>query len=67
MKPIPSYGDLMTLQAFVNSVKDGVFIDYDGFGKYATATEMSDQIINPSDLNRARIDWKWSHVIWFNK
>lgn len=65
MKPIPSYGDLMTLQDWIDCVVLGCFIDYDGHGCYATETEMSDIVVHPSDF--PNIDRKWTHVVWFNR
>jgi len=31
---LPTYGDVMTLKHWLECVKCGGFIDYDGFGKY---------------------------------
>ena len=64
MKPIPDYGDHMTLREFIDNVESGGFIGYDGFGKYATATEMSDTIVYPSDVQVFDAhDRKWTHVV----
>ena len=78
-----SCGSLFTKKDFLESVKSGSFIDYDGFGRLATATEESDICIIPSDifvycapafkpLSRGRTglyDWpKWAtHVMWYNR
>lgn len=67
MEPIPKYGDLMTLQEFIECCECGGFIDYDGSGNYSTATEMSDKEVVPSDITNGIIDYSYSHVVWFNK
>jgi hypothetical protein len=69
MEPIPNYGDHMTIQEFQSMVNVGLFTDYDGHGVYATATEMSDITVHPSDLY-GREDGRgknFTHVVWFNK
>lgn len=67
MKPIPEYGDLMTMEEFLDSVACGALIDYDGHGNYATETEMSDIVVVPSDVRLGRINMTFSHVVWFNR
>lgn len=67
LKPLPDYGDHMTMQEFEDSCKSGCFIDYDGHGNYATAIEVSDKVIVPSDFQRGEVDRSFSHVVWFNK
>jgi hypothetical protein len=67
MKPIPKYGDLMTLEKFTDCCKCGGFMDYDGCGNYCTAIEMSDKEAVPSDITNGIIDYSYSHVVWFNK
>lgn len=49
MEPIPSYGTHMTIKEFIDDCKTGCLIDYDGYGYYATKTEMTDKRIIPSD------------------
>ncbi len=66
-RPIPDYGDLMTLDEFIENCEDGLFIDYDGFGHYATATEMSSIEVCPSDITTGDIRREWTHVCWFNR
>jgi len=64
---IPDYGDLMTMQVFINSVKIGAFTDYDGFGNLSTETQMSNRQLSPSQLRTRKIP-KWAtHIVWFNK
>ena len=58
-EPIPKYGSLMTLKHFIECVKTGCFIDYDGYGKYATKRRMSDKIISPSDITGKRSEFSF--------
>jgi len=67
LRPIPSYGDHMTTEEFVDSVKSGLFIDYDGMGKYATDKYMTELNVIPSDVNAGLINNNYTHVVWFNK
>lgn len=77
-EPIPEYGDLMTMEEFIASVKAGLFIDYDGFGNYSdgkrvlhrTLSEENDYeplIVNPSDVKKGKIRKGFSHVVWYNR
>jgi hypothetical protein len=67
-EPLPSYGDHMTLEKFVEHVVQGMFIDYDGSGNYATATAMySDLTVSPSDVTSGDLKTQFTHVVWFNK
>lgn len=66
LKPIPSYGDHMTLESFTDCVECGGFNDDDGTGYYATETQITDIVVYPSDITKG-FDKKWSHVVWFNK
>ena len=66
----PSYGDLMTIDSFEQCCKDGGFIDYDGYGNYATAFKMSNKTIRPSQVvNGTKLfnNPEFTHVVWFNK
>jgi hypothetical protein len=67
MKPIPEYGDLIPLDEFIEMCEHGTFIDYDGFGNYATETEMSTNVVCPSDITAGIINRNWTHVVWFNR
>lgn len=72
--------DHMTIDAFCQYVADGSFIDYDGFGCFATATHYDPgQRVKPSDIvvyrdtnemprGRSGDHPEWAtHVVWFNK
>jgi len=67
LKSIPDYGDHMTMEEWLECVECGGFIDYDGSGNYATATQMSDKEVVPSDVKKGSIDKSFTHVVWFNK
>jgi len=49
-EPIPSYGDLMTLDHFIELCRNGGFINYDGHGHYAFKDKMSNKEVHPSDV-----------------
>lgn len=65
MESIPDYGDIMTIDQFYENCKCGGFIDYDGFGYYATDKEMSNIVVRPHEYKQ--LDWKWTHIVWFNR
>jgi len=56
LESIPDYGDHMTLEDFIEYCKHGSFIDYDGYGRYATDTQIvkaedwEDGMVRPSDI-----------------
>lgn len=78
-EPIPEYGDLMTMQKFIDCCNCGGFIDYDGFGNYAfkdcVATkswEDEDEEwhtieVKPSMVKKGTLDMRFTHVVWHNK
>lgn len=66
-REIPEYGDLMTMQDFVECVECGGFIDDDGSGNYSDGRHMTDIGIEPSDVSALEHDTSWSHVVWFNR
>ena len=67
LKPLPNYGDHMTLGDFLDCVESGLFIDDDGFGEYATATQVSGKKVHPSDVLAKVIDTDYTHVVWYNR
>lgn len=67
MKPIPDYCEHMTIEDFVQCCKDGLFVNNDGSGYYATQTEMSDEQALPSILRHGIYNPDYTHVCWFNK
>jgi len=64
MKPLPEHGGLFTIEEFATAVKCGSFIHYDGYGNYATATQMSDESFSPSTFS---VKPEYTHVVWFNR
>lgn len=68
-EPFPDYGDKMTLKSWLEAVKEGAFIDYDGHGYLATAKQMSDIKVIPSQFRNKTVktpEWA-THVMWFNR
>jgi hypothetical protein len=60
----------MTLTSFILFCMDDSLIDYDGFGEFATETQVSDRSINPSQavaLVRSQIPLWATHVVWYNR
>lgn len=67
-EPIPSYGSHMTWDDFVECVESGGFMDDDGHGDLATATQCSNKMINPSSVGEHYKKPTWAtHVVWYNK
>jgi hypothetical protein len=64
---IPDYGDVMTLEDFVECCKDGGFIDYDGSGNYATEDKMTDIKVYPNDIITNMYRKDFPKVVWFNR
>jgi hypothetical protein len=67
LNPIPDYGEHMTLDQFVWTCQIGGFINDDGSGEYATAHQVTNIIVHPSDIRKGNIDRRWSHVVWYNR
>lgn len=66
-EPLPNYGDIMTLESFINAIECGAFIDYDGFGEYISANKLTGILVKPSDLKYNKIRKEFNHIIWFNR
>jgi hypothetical protein len=63
-------GDLIPLAEFIGDVKDGGFIDYDGFGNWATETRYLPRVdVYPSMIKKGTAKApKWvTHVLWYNR
>jgi len=67
LEPIPAYGLCIDLYDFVQSCKCWSYMDGDGSGYYATATHMSNEHANPSEIRIGKVDYNFTHVVWFNK
>jgi hypothetical protein len=60
-------GDLIPLQEWIDCVKCGGFIDYDGYGELATETQTSNIMISPSEYKNYDFpDWV-THIMWYNR
>ena len=62
-QPVPSYGDLFSIQEWLSLVEEESFIQYDGMGHYVKDGMMDScsdcfNFPPPSDA---------THVAWFNK
>jgi hypothetical protein len=61
-KPIdPEAGDLMTLAEYQEAEADNFLTADDGFGEYATETQVSN-----IDTSEPAPEWA-THVVWYNK
>lgn len=67
LSDIPNYGDIMSLEHFIDCVKSGGFIDYDGFGRYIDNDRMTSIEIYPSDIKHDSIRKGFDNIIWFNR
>ena len=63
----PDY--VMTIQEFIDTVKYGGFIDYDGYGNYANADMKSNAMVYPSDVEKGLMekDERFTHIVWYNR
>lgn len=64
---IPNYGDVMTLDEFIDCCNSGGFIDYDGSGNYVTEDHMTNISIFASDVENDSIRKDFYKIVWFNK
>jgi len=67
MEDIPDYGDLIPLSEWLENVKFGAFIDYDGHGNLATETQCSDIVIIPSEVEGYVFPEWTTHIVWYNR
>ncbi len=67
LKPLPDFFAAMTLGSFLDHCKSGCLTDYDGFGAYATETQVSAKKVHPSDVAAGVIDTDYTHVVWYKK
>lgn len=59
--------DVMTLEDYLDCVKNGSFIDYDGYGHPVKDNKQDTQFdIFPSE-GRNHIPLDATHIVWFNK
>ena len=64
---LPDYGDVMSLEDFIDNVNCGGFIDYDGSGNYVKDGKESDITIKPSDVKRGTIRTDFDTIVWYNR
>lgn len=68
---VPTFADIYTFEDFLELVKDGSFIDYDGTGYLAKKNadgvmmEYFDIFCDEDWLNRNHYDF--THICWYNK
>lgn len=67
VRDIPKHGDVMSLKQFIKCVKEGGFIDYDGFGYYVKDKKVTNIKIYPSDIKHNAVRKEFKEIIWFNK
>lgn len=69
MRPIPSADEcaVMLAEDFEAMVQDGAFVDTNGHGFYANATQMSPEVATPSRIKKHGLLEGWTQVVWFNK
>ncbi len=63
----PETGEHMPLAEFLQAVTSNCFIDYDGYGELATATEVSNVTISPSQVGSTAFPEWATHVMWYNR
>lgn len=64
---IPDYGNVFSMEDFVENCLSGGFIDYDGNGNYVRDGKMSNINVSPSDITSGRYRKDFDSVIWFNR
>ena len=66
---VSSYGDLIPIDKFLESVDNGCFIDYDGYGYWSTTTHQLNDKVYPSRVKSGQtVPPQWAtHVSWMNR
>ena len=64
---LSDFGDLMSLEDWLECVRCGGFIDYDGHGRYVRDGKESNIEVYPSDVSHDSIRKDFDSVIWFNR
>jgi hypothetical protein len=67
LSELPDYGDVMSLEHFIECVDCGGFIDYDGYGHYVKDGKETNIEIYPSDVEYASIRLEFDTIIWYNR
>lgn len=55
------------MKEFIEDVKAGYLIDYDGYGYYAGKDWQTDIVVKPSMVLDGTIDTTFSHIMWYNR
>ena len=58
---------VMSLSNFINNVKGGGFIDYDGSGNYVKDGKITNITIYPSDVKHDSIRPGFDTIVWYNR
>jgi hypothetical protein len=67
LSEIPDFGDVMPLKDFIENVKSGGFIDYDGHGYYVKDGKETNIMIIPSDHHHKSIRTEFDTIVWYNR
>ena len=67
LEELPTYGDVMSLEDFIECVKAGGFIDYDGYGHYVKDGMETNISIHPSDVKHKAIRKEFDTIVWINR
>jgi hypothetical protein len=67
IRGVPEYGDVMPLDEFIDCVKSGGFIDYDGYGHYIIDDKETDITIYPSDVKHNAVRDDFKKIVWYNR
>jgi hypothetical protein len=57
----------MTVEQFIEDVKSGCLIDYDGWGYYVKDNKRTNIMVFPSDVKYNAIRKEFDTIVWFNK
>lgn len=60
------YGTVYTLEEFIEYVKDGSFIPYDGVGHFHDGEQETKRSVWATDLSLLELK-KYPYVCWYNK
>jgi hypothetical protein len=68
LRPMPDYGDLMTMGEFLDYVKSGGITNDDGTAYLACEQGVTGIQVRPRDvLDGISLGTKFTHIAWFNK
>ena len=67
LSELPDFGDVMPLESFIDCVKSGGFIDYDGHGYYVKDGKETNIMIIPSDFKHKSIRTEFDTIVWYNR